>query len=104
MPLLLNQIPPMTDPMGQYWKQPPVSDIELAGDKAYMNAVTFNWLAEYSCSYPSGVYEGKMWKRHDGLHDRNCPPEKRRWLLCWYGPSDDPKKCEIMAREIVIRP
>lgn len=61
-----NVIPPITDPMGRNWGQPDSSLITLDKTHALMSMATFNRLAEYSASNPSGVYVGKMWKRHDG--------------------------------------
>ena len=97
-----NAIPPITDPMGKNWNQPPTSAILIDDINAVMDQVTFNWLANYSATMPSGVYPGKMWKRHDGLHDPRCKPEDRKWLLMWYGYDDDPKQCSINHRRILI--
>lgn len=86
-PCSLNVIPPITDPLGSVWKQPAPDVILLDDTHAVMRSRTFNELHEYSASRPSGVYAGKMWRRHDGLFDPKCKPEDRRWLLCWYGES-----------------
>lgn len=71
---LLTFIPPITDPMGKHWKQPKVEDILIDDTTAMMTQTTFNQLAEYSTSLPSGKYAGKMWKSRgtDG------------WYLRWY--------------------
>lgn len=97
-----NNIPPITDPMGKHWKQPPTGSIGVTDTQAHMSRATFDQLAEYSASNPTGVYDGKMWRRHDGAFDRKCPPENRKWLLCWYGPATEPKMCTIHQREIVL--
>jgi len=94
-------IPPITDSLGRYWSQPPHESIEIDATHALMTESTFKQLSEYSSTFPSGVYPGKMWRRHDGLHDPNCPPERRRWLLCWYG-NDVAGKCEIFFREVLF--
>lgn len=99
----MNAIPDITDPLGRSWRQPSRSVIELDDTHALMTQATFEDLAEYSSSQPTGVYEGKMWKRHDGLYDRRCRPEDRRWLLCWYDVSEKgPDYCSTQFREILI--
>lgn len=100
----MTAIPPMTDPMGRNWDQPSPDLIEVDDVHALMTPATLKALLEYSSSIPSGVYEGKMWKRHDGVYDavflRNGG--KPKWLLCWYGPSADPEKCSINSREVLL--
>lgn len=83
-------IPVMDDPLGRYWKQPAgLRDRVLIDDKhAVVSAADFAALSEYSSTIPSGVYPGKVWRRH----------ESPTWLLCWYGP-DVGGRCEIMFRE-----
>lgn len=88
-----NDIPPMTDPMGQYWQQPPSDKIQTDDTHALMTEHALSRLLEYSCSMPSGVYPGKMWKLYDEV--------KQKWMLRWYGLSDDPKKCSINTRIIL---
>lgn len=83
-------IPPITDPLGAHWKQPPTAAILLDDTHAVMSRETFELLPEYSASRPTGAYVGKMWKRHDGAFDyafiaRGGRP---KWLLCWYGTSE----------------
>lgn len=98
-----NEIPLMTDPMGNHWDQPDVVAIEVDDTHALMSRQTFEKLPEYSCTFPSGVYPGKMWRRHDGVHDPRCKPSDRRWLLCWYGFSDMGEGyCSTNSREILI--
>ncbi len=99
----MNNIPPMTDPMGAYWSQPDPSRILVDDTHAVMDAETFSALAEYSGSLPSGVYFGKMWKRHDGIFDKQCKPEQCLWLLCWFGKVDGkPNLCSNNFREILV--
>ena len=88
-----NEIPVMTHPLSKHWRQPPLESIAIDDTHALMTTATFNALSDYSLSIPSGVYEGKMWRRHDNL---------RTWLLMWYGPADDPDKCSINHRVILI--
>jgi hypothetical protein len=83
-----NIIPPITNPLGVYWKQPPTDSILLDDTHALMDVETFKNLSNYECSIPSGVYEGKMWRR--GMD------------LIWFGPSADPDKCSINVRGIII--
>ena len=87
-------IPPITDPMGRHWDQPPREDILVDDEHAVMTASTFTALLEYSSSIPSGVYDGKMWRRHDY---GDCLD-----LLMWFGPSDDPGKCKVNSRIILL--
>jgi hypothetical protein len=101
----VNTIPLITDPMGRHWKQPDVSLITIDDEYARMSSATFEDLPEYSASRPTGVYPGKMWKRHDGAHDyefraRGGKPE---WLLCWYGESEiGPGYCSNHFRKIAL--
>ncbi len=85
-----NTIPPITHELGRHWKQPPTSEILIDDTHALMTRKTFEKLAEYSASKPTGVYEGKMWRRHDGSFDREFLARggKPVWLLCWYGESE----------------
>lgn len=87
-------IPPITDPMGAYWNQPSRDDILVDEQYAVMTMPTFTALLEYSTSLPSGVYDGKMWRRTDR---ESCV----NWLA-WYGPSDKPGMCSISHREILL--
>lgn len=69
-----HPIPPMTHELGRYWEQPDRSEIEVDGTHALMSPAAFYALSDYSRSNPSGVYEGKMWRRlADGV-----------WFLCWF--------------------
>lgn len=101
----LEVIPPMTDPNGHYWDQPARSEILVDDTHAVMTTATFRKLAEYSATNPSGVYPGKMWRRHNGAHDldflrRGGKPE---WLLCWYGySSKGPDFCSTNYRTILL--
>lgn len=100
----LEAIPPITEPMGQYWKQPKRSDILIDATHAVMSRSTFNKLHEYSGSFPSGVYEGKMWKRHDGGFDvaYRRAGGKPVWKLVWFGKHADPDKVSNNFRDILI--
>lgn len=99
----LEAIPPITDPMGRHWEQPDRRSIEIDEKYALMSRREFDSLAEYSATFPTGVYVGKMWKRHDGVHDPNCSPKDRRWLLVWYGESrKGPGYCSNNWREILL--
>ena len=89
----MTKIPLMTNPLGRYWNQPKITEIEVDDKSALMTEQAFKNLAEYSFSNPSGTYEGKMWKRKtsNGL------------FLCWYQsiPNND-KEIDIVSREIII--
>lgn len=99
----MTAIPPMTDPLGKYWKQPSPDEILLDDEHALMTEATFKRLAEYSCSQPSGVYPGKMWRADNAAYW----PEKvkaglhRHWLR-WFGESEDPTMCSNNSRKILI--
>jgi len=49
-----------------------------------LTAAEFNALPEYSATEPTGVVEGKLWRRLDGLHDDRCPKHMRVWMICKY--------------------
>jgi hypothetical protein len=94
-----NIIPPVTDPMGQYWEQPDSKDIVIDDKNAIMNQETFRQLKTYSTSLPSGVYPGKMWKAEITFEDSS----NNYWVLRWFGETEDPKKCSNNFRFIVIK-
>lgn len=77
-----NFIPPMVDPLGQYWRQPKPSEIEIDDTHALMEKGAFDKLPEYSHSTPSGVYIGKMWK---GKYKGGV------WYLAWFSVGDEDK-------------
>lgn len=87
-------IPPITDPLGKYWEQPDLNEIELSLSHAHMNLGSFHELKIYQTSLPTGVYYGKMWKKQD---------HRGRWLLCWYGPNPDPNFISINYLRIQIK-
>lgn len=90
-----NEIPEMTHPLSSAWRQPSRSEILLDNDEthAYMTQHTMNQLPTYSCSKPTGVYEGKMWKGQDPNDD---------WWLYWFGASEKKNHCSNNIRLIVI--
>lgn len=57
----VNEIPPMTHPLSRHWRQPSTSAILIDDVNAVMDVDTLGALPEYSCSLPTGAYEGKMW-------------------------------------------
>jgi hypothetical protein len=98
-------IPRMTHPLSTAWGQPDRSEIEVDGTHALMSRTAFCALKEYSASQPTGVYEGKMWRRHDGSFDREFIVRggKPTWMLCWYGPSEKgPEFCKTNMRIILL--
>ena len=86
-----NKIPPMNHPLGKHWMQPNAQDIDIDDTHALMDEKSFNELKDYSGSLPSGVYEGKMWKR-------KCIG---RWYLFWYGFAEG-DFCSNNIREILL--
>jgi len=87
-----NIIPEITHPLGKHWDQPSKDNILIDDKNALMSEKDFNELKEYSCSVPSGAYEGKMWKNYDGTN----------WGLVWYGESENPDNASINYRKIII--
>lgn len=50
-------------------------------------------LLKYDTTYPSGVYEGKMWRRTDGDVS----------FLLWYSNEpNDPDHCRVNYRKIIV--
>jgi len=92
-----NIIPPMDHPLSRHWHQPSASAIEIDNTHALMSRKTLEALPEYSCSQPTGVYEGKMWRRRR-VYVADCD----EWLLCWYGLSDKPDCVSNHVRKILI--
>jgi len=91
-----NVIPPITEPMGKYWKQPDPSKILIDDTHAVMDEKTFLMLHDYSYSNPTGVYPGKMWR-----YGRPTVGGERWWLK-WYGQVEDTTVCSDNSREILI--
>lgn len=89
----MNDIPPMTDPMGAYWKQPDAQQFAIDDNVALMYQRDFEALHDYSASTPSGVYPGKCWKSQFG----------GVWYLRWYGADDgDPRGLPTYTRQIIV--
>lgn len=88
---LNESIPPMNNPLGSHWSQPNVQNIDIDETHALMDEKSFNELKDYSGSLPSGVYEGKMWKRK----------YKGSWYLAWYGFAEG-DFCSNNFREILL--
>lgn len=77
------EIPQITHPLGKYWHQPDRSEIMIDEECAVMTVRTLNDLWEYSCTNPSFVYPGKMWRCKKNYYD-----ESKGWLLKWFGPYE----------------
>lgn len=92
-----HPIPPITHELGRYWNQPDREGILIDEKHALMERKTFDGLADYSCTNPSGVYEGKMWKGRVDYYD-----ESKGWALCWYGPSNKPDHVSNNVRRIIL--
>lgn len=90
------QIPEMVHPLGKAWSQPDRSKIKFSFGVAWVDQKTFDQLAEYSSSLPSGVYEGKMWRRKYVVNGFT------KNLLCWYDKSDKPDQCSIKKIDLII--
>lgn len=94
---MLIELPAMTHPLGKRWRQPAAREILVDDEHALMTESSFNKLSEYNSSLPSGVYDGKMWRRRYITDTGECA-----FSLCWYGPSNHPGKCSINSRRILI--
>lgn len=87
-----NPIPPITDPLGSHWEQPCADNWLFDDTHVVIPARDLKRMHSYDSTMPTGVYEGKMWQRH----------EPSRHLLVWYGPCNEPKRCGIYFREILV--
>lgn len=95
-----NQIPEMTDPLGRHWRQPSdMREVPMDGEVVLLTRRQFDELADYSRSMPSGVYEGKCWRRSQ-VHP--ATGEIVEWWLLWYGPCDQPGYVETCRRRIEV--
>lgn len=82
-------IPIMTNPLGKSWKQPSLAKLIFRDDYVLMDKMSFDILHNYETSYPSGVYEGKIW-RSGGT-------------LMWYDLHDTDKNlCTVKSMPIAI--
>ncbi|MGJ3352769.1 hypothetical protein [Providencia sp. Je.9.19] len=89
-----NVIPPMTNSLGNYWKQPNPANITIDDTHAMMTRSDYELLADYSDSVPSGVYVGKMWKA--------VAPSGKAFLR-WFGVVEGRvDMCSKNQREILI--
>lgn len=73
-------IPPKSAMMNPMWGQPKREEILVDDKVAIMSEFAFGMLREYSCTDPTGLYTGKMWKAHRRDNDT--------WYLCWYAEMD----------------
>ena len=92
-------VPPMTHPLSTHWEQPNPASMRITEESAMMDLETFEALSDYSCSQPSGVYEGKMWRSAANYSKQE---DTDKWYLRWYDVSTDTNKCSTEQREIVI--
>lgn len=88
-----DYIPPITSPLGRFWEQPKREDILMDDQYAIMTMETYRRLHEYNTTYPTGVYEGKMWSTFHPLHGM---------YLRWWAPTEDPKMCKVLFRKIIV--
>lgn len=88
----------MTDPLGQYWDQPDRSLILIDDRDAVMERSTFEKLHEYSCTVPSAVYPGKMWRCSD-VYQENLG---KWWLRFYTADETDPGFCRLQTRNILL--
>jgi hypothetical protein len=94
-----NVIPPMTDPLGEHWKQPKRENILIDDTHAVMTQSDWNLLPKYNTSKPTGVYPGKMW----GRDEKDGIPGGVNVYLCWYGEvPNNPNLCSNNYRHVLI--
>lgn len=92
-----NVIPPMTHPWGQHWEQPAPKNIVVDDKFAAMSKKDFDRLPDYTCSEPTGKYNGKMWK------GEFIVSKEKKWYLCWcHDENTVSKEIYISYREILI--
>lgn len=89
-------IPPITDPMGANWRQPDHSAWLFDDTHVVLPQRDFDRLGEYSTTYPTGVYEGKVWRAQ--------PPQTGVWVVRWYGFCADPTRCSNNQRIALVVP
>lgn len=84
------KIPVMDDPLGKCWGQPEgLRDrVQVYETHATIHEDDWRKLHDYSASFPSGVYPGKVWK-------------SGKWLR-WYGP-DRNGKCKAACVRALIQ-
>jgi hypothetical protein len=60
----------------------------LCGKTMIISRQDYDELPEYSATAPTGVYYGKMWRRHNGAFDREFLARggKPTWFVCQYLP------------------
>jgi hypothetical protein len=88
--------PEMTHELSTHWEQPVPGEILIVDSKAHMARATWEKLAEYDTSFPSGVYEGKMWRA-------SGKDAKGSWQqLRWYDVSKHPDKCSTKHLDVVV--
>lgn len=95
-------VPPMTHELSVYWEQPDPNDMQFDDTHVCMNQRDFAALREYSSSYPSGVYAGKMWKSLVRNYDIDGHiGHGGTWYLCWYGDIRA-DRAPIQVRQILV--
>lgn len=100
----MSLIPPITDELGKGWWQPDHNKFLFDDTHVIMTKSEFLKLATYSTTFPSGVYSGKMWKRHNGAYDQGFLIKGGipKWVLVWYGDATKPEVCSINIRDIIL--
>jgi hypothetical protein len=99
-------IPPITDPLGRSWRQPDLTDVTMDDTHVMLTKRQFDELADYSTTWPTGVYPGKCWKARMA-EDRIVGGQafmawSNVWMLRWFGECADPTMCSNNQREIII--
>lgn len=92
-----NVIPPMTNPLGQYWDQPDPKNIVLDDNYAAMTREDFEKLPDYSQSEPTGKYNGKMWKGKYGNRTSGLS-----WWLFWCHDEDAISNSIYISNRLIL--
>lgn len=91
-------IPPMTDPLSVYWKQPSLDGMKIFRGEIWMTQSQFDKLADYTFSKPTGCYDGKCWKKQ-----WQRPGGPLVWLMCWFAPiPENTTHCTTKTLQIFI--
>lgn len=99
----LDVIPAMDHPYAKHWTQPDRSRIVLNDTHAFMHPSALDELADYSCSQPSGVYPGKMWRSSDAYDRKRDVTKPLQWWLCWFDVSEKGDDyCSTKRRKVVL--
>ena len=88
----MNELPPipdMIDPLSKAWDQPKKENIQIMMGHAWMSKETFDKLHEYSCSNPTAIYAGKMWKAIYDIRNKATKKIEKKAYLKFVTPDKE---------------